>query len=93
MKRMIFNRELIYWFFKEEARRFNLLSELPRIECPTLLLAGEDDPVCTIEDAQDIADRITPNLLRFERFANAGHGVFRDSPERALQIIRDFINN
>src|SRR6266851_5140543 len=91
MKRIVLNRELMYWFIKEEARRFNLLSALSRIECPTLLLAGEDDPVCPIEDAQDIAERIAPNLLRFERFANAGHGVFRDSPEKALQVIREFI--
>jgi len=91
MTRIVLNRELMYWFIKEEARRFNLLSALSRIECPTLLLAGEDDPVCPMEDAQDIAGRIAPNLLRFERFANAGHGVFRDSPEKALQVIREFI--
>jgi proline iminopeptidase len=91
MKRMVHNRELVYWFFKEEGRRFNLLPELARIQCPTLLLAGEDDPICPVADAQDIAARIAPNLLRFERFANAGHGVYRDSPEGALQVIREFI--
>lgn len=93
MKRTVFNRELMYSFIKEEAHRFNLLSDLSRIECPTLLLAGEDDPVCPIEDAQDIADRIAPHLLRFERFANAGHGVFRDDPGGALQVIREFIKD
>jgi proline iminopeptidase len=81
MKRTVFNLELGYGFIKEEGWRFNLLPELERIVCPTLLLAGEDDPVCPVEDAEDVAAQIAPNLLRFERFANAGHGVFRDSPE------------
>ena len=36
---------------------------------------------------------IVPHMLRFERFANAGHGVLRDDPERALQVIREFISS
>jgi len=93
MRRTIFNRELMYNFIRGEGRHFNLLPELSRIRCPTLLLAGEDDPICPIEDAEDIAQRVPADLLRFERFPNAGHGVFRDAPERALQVIREFIEN
>jgi pimeloyl-ACP methyl ester carboxylesterase len=89
--RMIFNHELELRFFKEEGRTFNFLEELHRIECPTLLLAGEEDPVTPMEDAADIARRVAPSLLRFVRFARAGHGVFRDDPKGALQVIRDFI--
>jgi pimeloyl-ACP methyl ester carboxylesterase len=29
--------------------------------------------------------------VRFERFPDAGHGVFRDQPEKALRILREFI--
>jgi pimeloyl-ACP methyl ester carboxylesterase len=81
--RMIFNLELGRRFFKGEGRTFDLLEDLNRIECPTLLLVGEDDPVTPIEDAADIAGRITAGLLHFVRFANAGHGVFRDDPQRS----------
>ena len=91
MKRTVFNRELMYGFIMGEGRSFDLLPELGRIRCPTLILAGEDDPICPIQDAEDIARRIPANLLRFEHFANAGHGVFRDQPERALRAIREFI--
>ena len=90
--RTVLNLELMFHFISGEGRTFDLRPELGRIQCPTLLLAGEDDPVFPIENAQDIADRIAPKLLRFERFANAGHGVCRDSPERAFQVIRDFIS-
>lgn len=89
--RMIFNHKLGLRFFNGEGRTFDLLEDLKLIECPTLLLAGEDDPVTPIEDAADIAVRIPAGLLHFVRFANAGHGVFRDDPQRAVQVIREFV--
>lgn len=91
VRRTIFNFELMFDFISGEGRTFDLRPELRRIECPTLLLAGDDDPIFPIADAQDIADCITPSLLRFERFANAGHGVYRDVPQDALRVIREFI--
>jgi len=30
-------------------------------------------------------------LVQFERFSGCGHGVHRDQPERAFQVIRDFL--
>lgn len=89
--RMVVNRELSYHFIKGENRTYNLLPDLGRIRCPTLILAGEDDPICPLQDSEDIAGAIPAQFVRFERFPNAGHGVHRDDPERALQIIRDFI--
>jgi len=91
MARTVFNLELMDHFVKGEMRAFNLLPDLDRIQCPTLVLAGEDDPILPIEDSEDIALAIPRHLVRFERFANAGHGVFRDDPERALAVIREFI--
>jgi proline-specific peptidase len=91
LRRTVFNFELMFHFISGEGRTFDLRPELHRIQCPTLLLAGEDDPVFPSEDAQEIADRIAPDRLRFERFANVGHGAFRDAPERALRVVREFI--
>lgn len=31
------------------------------------------------------------HLVRFERFPGCGHGVFRDDPERAFAMIREFL--
>jgi len=78
-------------FITGEQRTMDLFPELHRLNCPTLILAGDHDPVCTIEDMQELAEAIAGNLVRFERFAEAGHGVFRDSPERALKSLREFI--
>jgi len=68
-----------------------LLPELHRIQCPTLILAGEEDPITPIEDSEDIAAKLDPALVQFERFTNCGHGVWRDDPERAFSVLRDFI--
>ena len=53
----------------------DLRPHVGRIECPTLLLGGELDPIVPIEETEDLAARLDPTLVRFERFANAGHGI------------------
>ncbi|WP_376700278.1 alpha/beta fold hydrolase [Bradyrhizobium archetypum] len=63
----------------------------PCIRCPTLVLGGEGDPMHPIESQADIAAALPPHLVQFERFADCGHGVVPDAPERALALIRNFI--
>src|SRR3954470_2102116 len=43
--------EVLQWFTRPggEGQTFNLLSELHRIRCPTLVMGGEDDPIHPIE--------------------------------------------
>lgn len=74
-----------------EVRTFDMLADLARIACPTLVLGGEEDPIIPIENQEDIAAAIPQHLVRFERFANAGHGAHRDDPDAVFPIIRDFI--
>jgi pimeloyl-ACP methyl ester carboxylesterase len=89
--RTVLNLDLMFHFAAGEKRRFNLLPALSRIHCPTLVLAGEDDPSTPIEGAEDIVAAIPPPWARLERFPHCGHGVFRDAPERALSLIREFV--
>jgi proline iminopeptidase len=81
------------WFAKPdgESHSFNMFPELGRIRCPTLILGGEDDPMHPIESQADIAAALPPHLVRFERFANCGHAVVPDQPERAMAVIGEFI--
>lgn len=69
---------------------FDFLPALARIRCPTLVIGGEDDPVCPIADQEDIAAALPAHLVRFERFANSGHGVHWDEP-RFFDLVREFI--
>ena len=49
------------------------------------------DPIMPMAFSETIAACLPPHLLHFETFADAGHGVIADAPERALAVIRKFI--
>lgn len=95
MARRAVNRPAVglHWFAKPdgESDRFNMFPDLGRIRCPTLVLGGEDDPMHPIESQADIAAALPAHLVQFERFADCGHGVVPDAPERAMALIRNFI--
>jgi pimeloyl-ACP methyl ester carboxylesterase len=94
MARRAVNRpEVSQWFTRPggECDNFNMFPDLHRIQCPTLVMGGEDDPMHPIESQADIAAALQPHLVQFERFANCGHAVVPDSPERAMALLRDFI--
>jgi proline iminopeptidase len=95
VQRAVLRPEVNIWFTRTggEGRTFNLLPELRRVQCPTLVLGGEDDPMCPIECQEDIAAALPPDLVRFERFPGCGHGVVHDAPEQAMAVIREFIGN
>jgi proline iminopeptidase len=92
-RRAVRRLEVTQWFTRPggEGHTFNLFPDLSRVQCPTLLLGGEDDPMTPIECQADIASALPAHLVRFERFAGCGHAVLPDAPERALAVIRDFI--
>ena len=55
--RTVMRPEVLQWFTRPggEAYRFDMLADLGRIRCPTLVMGGEDDPMTTIECQADIA--------------------------------------
>jgi pimeloyl-ACP methyl ester carboxylesterase len=76
-------------FFRNEGFTVDLLPELTNIRCPTLVLGGELDPITPVADSEDIAAAIPQSEVRIVE--EAGHGVFRDKPEEALALIREFV--
>ena len=89
------NPEVHIWFTRAggEGLTFNFLPALHRVQCPTLVLGGEEDPVCPIVCQEEIAAALPAPLVRFERFPGCGHGVFHDAPERAMALLREFIGS
>lgn len=71
--------------------RADLRDDLSRIERPTLVVGGEEDPICPIDDQADVAAAIRDELVRFERFAHCGHAPYDDDPARVLEVIRKFV--
>jgi pimeloyl-ACP methyl ester carboxylesterase len=72
-------------------RGMDLLTGLNKVECPTLVIAGEDDPICTIEAMEDIVAALPAEHVQFERIPKAGHFAQRDDPERFFSVLRDFV--
>jgi pimeloyl-ACP methyl ester carboxylesterase len=72
-------------------RDMDLLPGLGAVRCPTLVIAGEDDPICTIESMQDVVAALPAEHVRFERIPKAGHMANLDDPDRFFGLVRDFI--
>lgn len=83
--------EVAEHFFRGELLPFDFTERLHEIRCPVLQLAGELDPIVTIQDAEELAAALPPDRLRFERFADAGHLLAVEHPEAVLALIREFV--
>jgi len=83
--------EILFTWSGGEMQRMDLLPGLAAARCPVLVMAGEDDPVCPVDDAIDIAAALPPGLAQLQRFAGCGHGVWRDDAPAALACLRRFI--
>jgi len=92
-ERAVRNPAMRLVFVEKELKRLDLMRQLDQIRCPTLIVAGEDDPITPIEDIAEIAGAMRPEIVRFERFANAGHGVHRDCPKGFFRKLRDFVGS
>jgi proline iminopeptidase len=92
-QRVIGRPEVLHWFTRPggEGHTFNFFPALRDLQCPTLVMGGEDDPMIPIECQADIAAALPAHLVRFERFPGCGHAVLPDARERAMSVIREFI--
>jgi pimeloyl-ACP methyl ester carboxylesterase len=92
-KRVVFNTEILFASAGGEQQTMQLLPGLAKVQCPVLVMAGEQDPVTPLEDAQDIAAAIPAPWARLVTFPNAGHGAWRDAPDAAFSVLREFITD
>jgi proline iminopeptidase len=90
-ERTVFNEPILFASAGGEQQTMNLLPGLARAQCPVLVMAGEQDPVCPLDDAKDIAAALPAEHRQFASFAGAGHGAWRDQPDAAFAVLRRFI--
>ena len=74
-----------------EHGRMDFCRDLAKIECPVLMMAGEEDPITPIPLGEMTARCIPSHLVHFERLANCGHNIVVDDPERVFRAIREFV--
>ena len=77
----------------ELLRRFDVVDQLDRIDCPTLVCVGELDPVTPVDAAREIYDALPRGIGRLEVIEGAGHFPWKDVPERYFPLIEDFVED
>ena len=90
-QRIVFNEDILFASAGGEQQTMNLLPGLARAQCPVLVMAGALDPVCPLEDSQDIAAALPAPLSQLAVFDRSGHGAWRDEPEASFALLRTFI--
>lgn len=61
------------------------------VTCPVLILAGEDDPIAPAAGARRLAASLSSAQVTLRVMAGVGHGVFRQAPQAAFPILREFL--
>ena len=61
------------------------------VQCPVLILAGEDDPNHPIASAIETANCIPNAYLHFDPIRGAGTPVYQDQPEAFRAGVFDFL--
>ncbi|TXD81660.1 alpha/beta hydrolase, partial [Mitsuaria sp. TWR114] len=89
--RTLVNLDILLHFVGGEKQDLGLLRGLEQARCPVLVMVGEDDPVCPLEDALEIHDALPPQWRQLARFPGVGHGAWRDDPTAAFAVLRKFI--
>lgn len=75
----------------ELLRRLDLVDQLARIACPTLVCVGELDPVTPVAASQEIVDALSDGVGRLEVIEGAGHFPWMDIPGRYWSLINAFV--
>lgn len=92
-QRAIWTPEVIEHFSKPggENWTFDFREGLETISCPTLITAGDIDPVTPLAGVKEMADHIPSSIKQLEVFTNCGHGVHRDDTS-AFEVMKNFIS-
>ena len=92
LARMIRNPEVASHYGSNEAPSFDPWSLLGAVQCPILVLAGEDDPVCPLPVVEELASQLPADTTRLVRLPGARHTIFRDRPDLAFPAVRNFVS-
>ncbi|MEJ0028138.1 MAG: alpha/beta hydrolase [Rhizomicrobium sp.] len=89
-RRAIMKPEVTRHFSLGEMLAMDMRADLARVACPALVLAGGYDPITPVSCAREIFEALPKGIGRLEVFEGAGHGVYRDEPDRAEALLRGF---
>ena len=89
-RRAIMRPEVTRFFSLGEMMTMDMREGLAKVQCPALVLAGGYDPITPVSCAREIFEALPKGVGRLEVYEGAGHGIYRDEPERAEKLLREF---
>ena len=69
----------------------DVVDQLARIECPTLVCVGELDPVTPVDASREIVAALGKGIGRLEVIAGAGHFPWMDLHAEYWRVIGEFV--
>jgi pimeloyl-ACP methyl ester carboxylesterase len=72
-------------------RKFDVVGQLARVDCPTLVCVGEVDPVTPVDASREIVDALPRGIGRLEVIKGAGHFPWLDEPDRYWPLMEQFV--
>lgn len=76
--------------FATSLKHFNFIPQLKKIKCPTLVLGGKHDWVCSPRQSKIIAENIKGATLKI--FPKCGHAMTYDAKGKYLKAVSGFLN-
>jgi proline iminopeptidase len=74
-----------------EAWRFDHRNKLARVECPVLVVLGEQDPVTPAAWGREVAESLPADKTELIVLAGASHLVTLDEPEAFAAAVSQFV--
>ncbi len=72
-------------------RRLDIVDDLARVTCPTLVCVGRLDPVTPPSASREIVDALPPGVGQLEVIDDAGHFPWLDRPDDYWSIVGGFV--
>jgi pimeloyl-ACP methyl ester carboxylesterase len=70
---------------------YDVVAELAKVTCPTLVVVGERDPVTPVDGANEIIASLSPGLGHLFVVPGAGHFTWLDAPDGTFSAIETFV--
>lgn len=81
-------RETLLAQMKETSDREDLLPELYKLSCPTMVIVGDADPIVSVEDGREIVEALPDGRLEIAQ--RCGHMAPIEQPDWLLSVLKTF---
>jgi pimeloyl-ACP methyl ester carboxylesterase len=91
LARMVKNMDVNLHYASQRGRGFDAWTVTGAVQCPVLVLTGEDDPICPLPVVEELTSQLPAKTTRLVKLPGARHTIFRDRPDLAFPAVRDFV--